>query len=142
MLQGDSLSPLLFNLCFNTLMLKVKQKRTKSLEYTSNTLNNFIKHWSQFADDAAVITALESGNQYLLNLFTKWCSWSDLIVKISKCVTFGIKKSSTAAFQLEPHLMISSQKTAIMKKSESFKYLRKSFNFGMNLYQKKKKKKT
>ena len=61
----------------------------------------------------------------------------DLIVKISKCVTFGVKKSSTAAVQLEPHLMISDQKIPIVKKGESFKYFGKSFNFGMGLYQKK-----
>ena len=30
-LQGDSLSPLLFNLCFNTLMLTVNQERVKCL---------------------------------------------------------------------------------------------------------------
>ena len=89
------------------------------------------------ADDKTTITALESNNHYLLNLFTKWCSWSDLIVKISKCVTFGVKKSSTAAVQLEPHLMISDQKIPIVKKGESFKYFGKSFNFGMGLHQKK-----
>ena len=87
------------------------------------------------ADDTAIINVLESDNQYLLNLFTKWCSWSDLIVKISKCVTFGTKKSSTPAVQFEPHLMISNQKKPTVKKGESFKYLGTSFNFGMNLYQ-------
>ena len=115
-------------------MLTVNQERVKCLGYTSNTLN-FIKHWSQFAYGTAIITALESDNHYLLNLFTKWCSWSDLIVKVSKCVTFGIKKSSTAAVQFEPHLMISGQKTPTVKKGESFKYLGKGFNFGMNLHQ-------
>ena len=35
-----------------------------SIGYTSNTLN-FIKHCSQFADDTAIIAALESDNQYL-----------------------------------------------------------------------------
>ena len=84
MLQGDSLSPFLFNLCFNTLMLMVNQKRVKYLGYTSNTLN-FIKHWSQFTDNMAIISTLESDKQHLLNLFAKWCSWSDLIVKIRKC---------------------------------------------------------
>ena len=133
-LQGDSLSPLLSNLCFNTLMLMVNQERVKCLGYTSNTLN-FIKHWSQFAGDTVIITSLESENQYLSDLFTKWCSWLDLIVKISKCMTFGIEKSSTAAVQFEPHLMISGQKTPTVKKGESFKYLGKGFNFGMNLHQ-------
>ena len=114
-LQGDGLSPLLFNLCFNTLMSTVNQGRVKCLEHTSNT-PNFIKHWSQFADDTVIITALESDNQHLLNLFTKWCSWPDLIAKISKRVTFGIKKSSTAPVQFEPHLMISDQKISTVKK--------------------------
>ena len=82
-LQGDSLSPLLFNWCFNILMLTVSQERVKFLGYTSNTLT-FIKYWSQFANDTAIITTLKSYNQHLLNLFTKYCSWSDLIVKISK----------------------------------------------------------
>ena len=67
-LQGVSLSPLLFNLYFKTLILTVNQERVKCLGYTSNILN-FIKNWSQFADDAAIIPALESDNQYLLNLF-------------------------------------------------------------------------
>ena len=115
-------------------MLTVNQERVKCLGYTSNTLN-FIKHWSQFAYGTAIITALESDNHYLLNLFTKWCSWSDLIVKVSKCVTFGIKKSSTAAVQFEPHLMISGQKIPTVKHGKSFKYLGKSFNFGMKLHQ-------
>ena len=42
-LQGDNLSPLLLNLCFNTLMLTLNQERVKCLGYTSHTLN-FIKH--------------------------------------------------------------------------------------------------
>ena len=119
---------------FQYINVNGKPGRVKCLGYTSNTFN-FIKHWSQFADDTAIITAFEHDNQYLLNLFTKWCSWSDLIVKIRKCVTFGIKKSSTAAVQFEPHLMISCQKIPTVRKGESFKYLGKSFNFRMNLHQ-------
>ena len=38
-------------------MLTVNTERVKCLGYTSNTLN-FIKHWSQFADDTAINTAL------------------------------------------------------------------------------------
>ena len=49
-------------------------------------------------------------------------------------MTFSVKKSSTAAFQFEPHLMISGQKILTVKKVESFKYLGKSFNFGMDLH--------
>ena len=98
-LQDYCLSTLLFNLCFNTLMLTVNQEIIKCLGYTSNTLN-FTKYWPQ----VLVITALGSDHQYLWNLFTKWWSWLDLIVKISKCVIFDVKKSFTAAVQLQPHL--------------------------------------
>ena len=115
-------------------MLTVSQESVKFLGYTSNTLT-FIKYWSQFANDTAIITTLKSYNQHLLNLFTKYCSWSDLIVKISKWVTFGIKKSSTTAVQFEAHLMISGQKIPTVKKGKSFKYLGKKFNFGIDLHQ-------
>ena len=54
-LQGDSLSPLLFNLC----------------GYVYDTLSG-PRQWLQFANDTAIVTSLESDNQLLLNLFTKW----------------------------------------------------------------------
>ena len=47
----------------------------------------------QFADDAAVITIHESQNQHLLNRFSIWCKWADMIVRVDKCSTFGIKKA-------------------------------------------------
>ena len=50
-------------------------------------------------------------------------------------MTFGIKKSSTAAVQFEAHLMISGQKIPTVKKGKSFKYLGKKFNFGIDLHQ-------
>ena len=53
---------------------------------------------------------------------------------MSKCVAFDIKKSSTAAVQFEPHLMISGQKIATVKIGESFKYLGKSFSFEKDLH--------
>ena len=46
-----------------------------------------------------------------------------------------LKKSSTAAVQFKPYLMISGQKISIAKKDESFKYLGRNFNFRMNLHQ-------
>ena len=38
-----------------------------------------IINWHQFVDDAAVISGLEKENQILLNLFSRWCSWADMI---------------------------------------------------------------
>ena len=72
-LQGDSLSPLLFNMCVNTLITTIKQKSVEGLGYYfADALGP--RHWFQFADDSAVTTANEEDNQLLLNLFTKWCT--------------------------------------------------------------------
>ena len=54
-LQGDCLSPLLFNMVINTFIQYIKSEQFQQLGYT------FIKfltprHWYQFADDAAVIS--------------------------------------------------------------------------------------
>ena len=75
-LQGDSLSPLLFNMCFNTLMVTINKERVKCLGYVLVHLKSS-NHWLQFADDTAIITSLQSDNQLLLNIFSKWVAWSD-----------------------------------------------------------------
>ena len=51
----------------------------------------------QFADDAAVINGHERANQLLLNRFTLWCQWSDMLIRVNKCSTFGIKKETTTS---------------------------------------------
>ena len=49
-LQGDCLSPLIFNMCVNTLITTIDQEKVKCLGYVcENTLSP--KHWFQFADD-------------------------------------------------------------------------------------------
>ena len=70
-LQGDCLSPFLFNLCFNTLIQTVKQRKVNCLGYVFHyTLQP--RHWLQFADHTAIATSCVQDNHYLLNLFTKW----------------------------------------------------------------------
>ena len=64
------------------------------------------RQWLQFADDTALITSIESDNQLLLNLFTKWTIWADLPIRIDKCHAFGIKKTATESMQFEPYLVI------------------------------------
>ena len=66
-------------------------------------------HWFLFADDAAVVTTNERENQLLLNCFTKWCTWSDMIIRVDKCVTFGIKKFSSRSLLYEPKLFINNE---------------------------------
>ena len=53
-------------------------------------------HWFQFADDAAVVSGQEKENQMLLNRFTIWCQWAQMIIRVDKCSTFGIRTLSSA----------------------------------------------
>ena len=76
-LQGDWLSPLLFNKCFNTFIHHIKEDHYNQCGFHIN--NNYVSslrpiHWFQFADDAAVVTRQESENQVLLNRFSIWCN--------------------------------------------------------------------
>ena len=63
-LRGDCFSPLMFNLIINTFIHSVKHEQYEQFGY------KFVRyltprHWYQFADDAAVISGLESENQML-----------------------------------------------------------------------------
>ena len=63
-LQGDSLSPILFNLIVNTLITTIKQEKLKCMGYVYDR-GVQPKHCMQFADDIAFVTALESDNPLL-----------------------------------------------------------------------------
>ena len=89
-------------------------------------------HWFQFADDAAVITGQESENQHLLNHFSLWCQWSDMIIRVDKCSTFGITKVLTRSAQYLPKLLIGNRLIPSIKIGESFKYLGRFFDFDMS----------
>ena len=125
-LQGDCLSPLLFNMCFNTFVQHIKADKYRQFGFTFNFMNPI--HWFQFADDAAVITGQECENQHLLNRFTIWCQWSNMIIRVDKCVTFAIKKTLTKSIQYLPKLLINNCPVPTVKIGESFKYLGRFFD--------------
>ena len=129
-LQGDSLSPLLFNLIVNTLINTIKSEKCMGFVFEGALSPN---HWFQFADDMAIVTALQEDNQLLCNVFTKWTTWADLIIRVDKCHTFGMKKSATASIQYTPNIIVQRQRIPPIKMNQSFIYLGKEFNFGMNL---------
>ena len=56
-LQGDCLSPLTFNLCFNAFIHYISDSKFTQFGFSISSLRPI--HWFQFADDAAVITGLE-----------------------------------------------------------------------------------
>ncbi len=121
-LQGDCLSPLLFNMCFNTFIQHIKAEKYRQFGFSFRLINPV--HWFQFADDAAVVTTQESENQHLLNRFSVWCQWSNMFIRVEKCSTFGIRKASK--------LFINSMLIPTVKISESFQYLGRYFSFHMS----------
>ena len=118
-LQGDCLSPSTFNLCFNTFIRYISDEKFKQFGFSTNFLLPI--HWFQFADDAAVISGLENENQILLNHFTRWCTWANMIIRVDKCSTFGIRKSATASMQYLPKLFINQVTVPTVDIGKSFK---------------------
>ena len=131
-LQGQFIAFTVQYVCqvFNTLIKTIEDKRIKCMGYVAEkTLSP--RHWFQFADDTAIVTALEEDNQRPLNLFTKWSSWADLEIRVDKCHSFGVKKYLSSAIQYQPNLTINGEKIPPIENGESFEYLGKQFSFSM-----------
>ena len=116
-LQGDCLSPLLFNMCFNTFIQHIKDGRFLQFEFFEKLVP---LHCFPFGDDAAVISGQESENQILLNRFSIWCQWFEMIIRVEKCSTFGLKKCLTKSVQYQPKLVVKNAVVPPIKPCESF----------------------
>ena len=122
-LQGDCLSPLLFNMVFNTFM----QTLTKSDEFKQM---NYVYHkilkpinWFQFADDAVAVTPNEYDNQIFWNVFMRWCRLSNMIIRTDKCSSFGICKRGSKSVQFMSKLFINGDFIKSIELGDSFQYL-------------------
>ena len=134
-LQGDCLSPLLFNMSFNTFVQHIKSESYTQLgfwKFNKSGIPCNPIHWFQFADDAAVITSQEKENQILLNRFSVWCQWANMIIRVDKCSTFGIRKQSSRSVQYKPKLFINHLLVPRIEIGESFRYLGRYFDFNMS----------
>ena len=130
-LQGDCLSPLLFNMIINTFIQSLKQEKYQT--FGARVLEGFgPRNWFQFADDAAAVTSLESENQLLVNLFSRWCNWSDMEIRPDKCHIFGMKKTNTKCVQYSPKVYIHNELVKAIKTDEPFLYLGRYFDFHMS----------
>jgi len=88
-LQGDSLSTLTFNLCFNIFIQFIIQEKHKQFGFSPHDENDRLihpVHWTQFADDAVEVTTNECENQLLLNSFSRWFQWAIMVIPVDKCV--------------------------------------------------------
>ena len=55
-----------------------------------------------------------------------------MLIIVDKCVTFGIKKSSTKSIQFQPKLIIEGNLIPSVKTGDSFRYLGRHFDFNMS----------
>ena len=129
-LQGDCFSPLKFNLIINTCIQSVKHGQYEQFVY------KFIRYltlcdYNQYPDDAAALSDLESENQILLNLFSRWCSWADMITRVDKSNSFGIRASGTSSKQFQPKLSVNNELVPPVRQDEYFTYLGRHFDYKM-----------
>ena len=136
-LQGDPCSPLLFNICFNTLMETIKQESYSSLGYlwNTNTGQVHVNSWLQFADDAIIISNNDKNSQVLLNIFIAWCEWARMPIRVDKCLTFGMRKCNSVHDQYYPQLFINGDQLPGVEYHKDFKYLGSYYNWNLNLDQ-------
>ena len=127
-LQGDTLSPLLFNLVFNTLMMTLKTPSLQQCGILWGTNGQRTK-WSQFADDAAIISETSHEAQTLIHLFQRWTNWADLIIRPDKCYTYGASKINGRYQQILPRLYVNNTAIPPVAIGDSMVYLGHKFTF-------------
>ena len=81
---------------------------------------------------AAFISSLERENQILLNVFTRWCSWADVIIRVDKCHSFGLRKSGTSSKQFQPKLFVNNELIPAVRQDKYFSYLGRHFDYRMS----------
>ena len=95
-------------------------------------LKHFIpRHWLKFTDDVAALAKQESENQTLLNAFNRCCTWSQMIIKVEKCHSFGRKKCQKTCTQIKLKLYLNNKLINSVKIDESFLYLGQNCDFNM-----------
>ena len=131
-LQGDPSSPLLFNLCFNTLMLTIDQPLYKKLGFSWGPKRSRQQRaWLQFADDAAIIAADNASAQALLNVFQAWCAWSTMTIRLDKCMSFGMQRRDGQYVQTMPNIAVNGGQIPPVPLGDQFTYLGCSFGFDL-----------
>src|ERR1043165_9216265 len=131
-LQGDTLSPLLFNLVFDSLMSSLKRPELKNCGILWGD-GNIRTAWTQFADDAIVISGTLNETQFMLNLFQRWTNWADLIIRPDKCCAYAASKRNGLYQQITQSLSVDGKAIPAVQIGESFTYLGHNFAFATEL---------
>ena len=117
--QGDILSPLLFNIVFNALLIDMRQSGVGC-----RTL--FGLHWQSagqgFADDLAVTTATPAGLQKILDVIARFWQWSGMRVKLAKSLITAFDYSRRSDMPTND-IRYNGEALACLPAHESFRYL-------------------
>jgi len=129
-LQGDPCSPLLFNLCFNSLMRLLETPQYKQMGYFWGRQEHQQCSWLQYADDALIMANSLPAAQCLVKLFEAWCNWAKMDIRLDKCLSFGAVLVDRKFQQVEPKIGLQGKGLIPpVPLGGHFKYLGKIFDF-------------
>jgi len=131
-LQGDTLSPLLFNIVFDSLMASLSDVRIQShgVLWGDGVTRSL---WSQFADDAAVTCDNLRETQLLLTYFQRWTAWADLIIRPDKSFAYAAAQRGGHYRQIQPTLLINGVVIPSIEDGGFMTYLGRRFPFASDL---------
>ena len=115
--QGDILSPLLFGLFFNALLIGLRQSGVGHRLINGQQTTN-----RGFADDVALTTATQAGMQKLLDVVSDFCSWSGMRLKLEKSVITAFDFGRRQALPTE-EIRYRGSALASLPPDRSFRYL-------------------
>ena len=115
--QGDILSPLLFNLVFNALLIGLRQSGVGF-----RTVKGLRSPGRGFADDLALSTATPQGMNTLLEVVRRFCVWTGMRVKLSKSAITAYDFASRTDLTTD-HIKYSGASLVHLPANESFRYL-------------------
>lgn len=115
--QGDTLSPLLFNLIFNALLVGLRQSGVGF-----RTVRGLRAPGRGFADDLTLSTATPAGMQRLLDVTAKFCAWTGMRVKLSKSVITAYDFSQRADLPTD-EIRFNGEALVCLPAHQSFRYL-------------------
>ena len=133
-LQGDTLSPLLFNIVFDSLMSTLTDPQIQSHGVLwGDGLTRSL--WTQFADDAAVVCGRLRDTQHILAFFQRWTAWADLIIRPDKSFAYAASQRNGRYQQIQPSLTVNGVSIPVIEEGGFMTYLGRRFSFATDLDQ-------
>ena len=115
--QGDKLSPLLFSLVFNALLLALK-----AAGVGHRIITGLRTPARGFADDLTILARSETDMSHLLEIVNKFCAWSGMRVKREKSVISGFDYKAGRSIPTDS-IMFDGASLSSLAATDSFPYL-------------------